>query len=246
MPTATGLHNFYIDNYKSSQEQRLLESLITESISICGLDVYYVPRVIGDLDKLYTADDQSSYTNAILLCMYIENVDGFQGQGNFMSKFGLEIRDQVTFSVSMRVFEENVEADTGQERPNEGDLVYLPLNQKCFQIKFVEKFEMFFMLGRVYTWKLTCELFEYSDELFETGIPGIDRVQKELSTDVLDWAWLFDDGVSYVATEDGSYIVLESYNMDAVIGTGTNQDIQAEANAFIMFNISNPFESENI
>ena len=90
--------NFFFNNFRSSQEQLLLEDLIIESIRIYGEDMYYIPRNINNLDQLYTADDQSSYTQTFMLEFYIKSVDGFSGDGNFMSKFGLEIRDQVIFS----------------------------------------------------------------------------------------------------------------------------------------------------
>ena len=95
--------------------------------------MYYITRNINSLDKLYTADDQSSYTKAFLCEFYIKSVDGFSGDGNFMSKFGLEIRDQVVFSIAQRTFSNEIGAYTTLVRPNEGDLIYFPLNNKCFQ-----------------------------------------------------------------------------------------------------------------
>ena len=139
--------SFFFNNFKSSQEQLLIENLIIEAIKIYGEDVYYIPRNINNLDKLYYTDDQSSYNHAILIEMYIKSVDGFAGDGNFMSKFGLEIRDQVVFSVAQRVFNEEVSAYTTNIRPNEGDLVYFPLNRKCFQVKFVINLRCFINLA---------------------------------------------------------------------------------------------------
>lgn len=96
--------NFFFNNFQSSQEQLLLENLIIESIKIYGEDMYYLPRTINKKDELYGTDDISTYDSAVLVEMYIKNVDGFQGDGNFMSKFGLEIRDQVTFTIAKRRF----------------------------------------------------------------------------------------------------------------------------------------------
>ena len=160
--------NFFFNNYRQSQEQLVLEDLIVEAIRIYGEDMYYVPRVLTNLDKLYTEDDQSRYEQAFLVELYIKSVDGFSGDGNFMSKFGLEIRDQVIFSIAQRTFNKEIGAYTTLVRPREGDLIYFPLNNKCFQIKYVNKFEMFYQLGALQTWEITCELFEYADEVFDT------------------------------------------------------------------------------
>ena len=123
--------NFYFNNFQASGEQNLLEDLIIEAIKIYGEDMYFIPRRIGNFDALYTADDQSVYDQSFLLEFYIKSVDGFSGDGNFMSKFGVEIRDQVVFSVAQRTFNQEVGIYTNQPRPNEGDLIYFPLNKKC-------------------------------------------------------------------------------------------------------------------
>ena len=135
--------NFFFNNFQSSQEQLLLENLIIESIRIYGQDMYYIPRKLNNYDNVYGADDQSSYENAYSIELYIKSVDGFSGDGDFMSKFGIEIRNQVVFSVAQRRFNEEIGDYTTQVRPNEGDLIYFPLNKKCFQIKYVNKFEIF-------------------------------------------------------------------------------------------------------
>ena len=232
--------NFYFNNYKNSGEQDLLESLIVEAIRIYGEDMYYITRNINNLDKLYTADDQSSYTKAFLCEFYIKSVDGFSGDGNFMSKFGLEIRDQVVFSIAQRTFSNEIGAYTTLVRPNEGDLIYFPLNNKCFQIKFVQKFEMFYQLGALQTWEMTCELFEYSDEVFNTGIPEIDAIQNKESTNILDYV-IMDEQGNFITDEQDNYLVVEAYNLDTILGTGTNQDMANESNTFIDWSIQDPF-----
>ena len=237
--------SFFFNNFKSSQEQLLIENLIIEAIKIYGEDVYYIPRNINNLDKLYYTDDQSSYNHAILIEMYIKSVDGFAGDGNFMSKFGLEIRDQVVFSVAQRVFNEEVSAYTTNIRPNEGDLVYFPLNRKCFQVKFVNKFEMFYQLGGLQTWELTCELFEYSNEIFNTGIAEIDAIQVKFDTNIISWSVLTETGEALL-TEDGDYLVSEKYDLEVIDPTTENKTIQDESNEFIDFSESDPFsEGEN-
>jgi hypothetical protein len=237
--------NFFFNNFKSSQEQTLLEDLIIEAIKIYGEDIYYVPRNIGDLDKLYTADDASYYNTAFLIEMYIKSVDGFQGDGNFMSKFGLEIRDQVVFSVAQRIFSQEIGSYTSLVRPREGDIIFFPLNNKCFQIKYVNKFEMFYQLGALQTWEMTCELFEYSDEQFNTGIPQIDRIQTTMSTNILDWSITDEEG-NYLLDEYDNYIVTEQYHLEDIVGTGVNETIQTESNTFVDFSVKDPFSEGHI
>ena len=133
--------NLYFRNYDASNEQTLYEDLIIEAIRMYGEDMYYCPRVLKNYDPLYTADDSSEYNSAYLVELYIKSVDGFSGDGNFMSKFGIEIRDQVVFSVARRVFNEEVGMESTLVRPNEGDLIYFPLNKKLFKIMFVNKVE---------------------------------------------------------------------------------------------------------
>jgi signal peptidase I len=154
--------NFFFNNFQASQEQLLLENLVIESIKIYGHDIYYVPRKLNNYDDVYGADDQSSYEVAYPIEMYIKSIDGFSGDQEFLSKFGVEIRNQVVFSVARRIFNEEVGEFTAQVRPNEGDIIYFPLNQRAFQIKYVNKYEMFYQLGALQTWEMTCEVFEYS------------------------------------------------------------------------------------
>lgn len=239
--------NFFFNNFQASQEQYLLENLIIESIRIYGQDMMYVPRKLNKYDDVYGADDQSSYESAYPMEMYIKSVDGFTGDGEFMSKFGIEIRNQVIFSMAQRVFNEEVGEFTTQVRPNEGDLIYFPLNKKCFQIKYVNKFEMFYQLGALQTWEVTCELFEYSGELLNTGIPEIDILQKKYSTNVLDWGLLTDElEPKYILTEDGDYLILEGSSLNDLVPASDNEEIQRESDLFVDFSSMDPFSDGNI
>ena len=237
--------SFFFNNFKSSQEQLLIENLIIEAIKIYGEDVYYIPRNINNLDKLYYTDDQSSYDRALLIEMYIKSVDGFAGDGNFMSKFGLEIRDQVVFSVAQRVFNEEVSAYTSNIRPNEGDLVYFPLNRKCFQVKFVNKFEMFYQLGGLQTWELTCELFEYSGETINTGISEIDILQKKFDSNQYNWSIKNEIG-DFLLDEESNLIVIENSSVDNLFIAADNEEIQSESDTFIDFTSIDPFSERAI
>ena len=234
--------NFFFNNFQSSQEQLLLENLIIEAIRQYGQDMYYIPRKLNNYDSVYGADDQSSYENAYSIELYIKSIDGFSGDGDFMSKFGVEIRNQVIFSVAQRRFNEEIGEYTTQVRPNEGDLIYFPLNKKCFQIKYVNKFEMFYQLGALQTWEMTCELFEYSNENLNTGIPEIDSLQKKFSQNQFDWLLRDEDG-NALLTEEGDYIVLES----APVPAGADNDwIQQESDQFVDWTTVDPFSERNI
>jgi hypothetical protein len=224
-------------------EQRLLEDLIVESIKIYGEDMLYIPRVLNNKDELYGTDDASSYDEAILVELYIKNVDGFGGDGNFMSKFGLEIRDQVTFTIAKRVFDEEVGAQRDFLRPREGDCIYFPLNNKIFQIKYVDNKPIYYQLGALQVYDLTCELFEYSGETFNTGIPQIDSIQDNLSMDLFDYGIQTEDGFM-LATEDGDLIANENYNIETIDPTADNDNVELEALNFMDFTERDPF-SEN-
>jgi hypothetical protein len=237
--------NFFFNNFQSSQEQLLLENLIIESIKIYGEDMYYISRKLNNYDAVYGADDQSSYENAYPIEIYIKNVDGFQGDGNFMSKFGLEIRDRVVFSMAQRIFNEEIGTFTNQVRPNEGDLIYFPLNKKCFQIKYVNKFEMFYQLGSLQTWEVTCELFEYAGEILSTGIPEIDILQKKFDTNQYHWAVLDETG-AMILDEEGNIIVLEGSSINDLIPSADNDEIQRESDLFVDFTAYDPFSERTI
>ena len=237
--------NLYFDSYNFSREQEMLEGMIIESIQIYGEEMYYIPRKLNNYDPVLGADDQSSYEHPYLIEMYIKSVDGFTGDGTFMSKFGLEIKDQVTFSVAQIRFTEEIGITENQPRPNEGDLVYFPLNQKCFQIKYVNKFEMFYPLGKLYTWELTCELFEYSNENINTGIPEIDDLVKAFDLNALDFTLQTEDGNYYLVTEDNDVLELENATQSSLPGDDTIP-IQTEASKFIDFTTIDPFSEGHI
>ena len=244
--------NFYFNNFSSSNEQNLYEDLIIESIKIYGEDMYYIPRVITNYDNLLGEDASSQYNHAIMVELYIKSIDGFTGDGNFMSKFGLQIRDQVVFSIAQRTFNQEVAIVTDQIRPNEGDLIYFPLNRKCFQIKFVNKFEMFYQFGALQTWELTCELFEYSNEQFNTGVDEIDSIQKNYSVNILDYT-IMDEGGVNLTDENSNYLVVEGYKPETINPASENDTIQQGtdnfplgSDDFIDFTEKDPFSEGNL
>lgn len=219
--------------------------MVIESIKIYGHDVYYIPRVLTNYDDVYGADDQSEYKQAYPVEMYIKSIDGFSGDGEFLSKFGVEIRNQVIFSMSRRIFNEEIGEFTTLQRPNEGDVIYFPLNQRLFVIRYVNKYEMFYQLGSLQTWEMTCEVFEYAGEKFNTGIPEIDVIQKKFSTNVFDWV-LKDEGGFALMDEDGDYLTLENSSIDDLLAASDNDEIQTESDMFVDFSAIDPFSEGRI
>ena len=161
-------------------EQDLVGSLVTEQIKMFGKDVYYIPRTLVNRDSVFEEDSLSAFNGAYLIEAYIEDATGFRGDGDMFSKFGVRISDQVTFIISRERFTEAVDDNAQlivEGRPNEGDLIHLPMANKTFEIQFVEHEVPFYQLGKVHVWGLRCELFEYSDEDFNTGVAEIDAVE---------------------------------------------------------------------
>ncbi len=177
--------SFFFNNFQSSMEQNLIEDLVVESIKIYGIDLYYLPKRVINRDTIFREEELATYNTAHPIEMYIKNVDGFEGEGDFMSKFGLEIRDRITFTVSRRSFANEVlTQEANMLRPLEGDLIWFPLNRKMYKIMFVEHEAIFYQLGSLQTYDMTCELFEFNNETFDTGIPDIDQVYAELDVDI--------------------------------------------------------------
>ena len=175
--------NVFFNNYDYFNEQQLIDDLVIESIQIHGMDVVYIGRSIQERDDILNEDDLSIFRDAYDLEMYIKSVDGFEGEGDFLSRFGLQIRDQATFTVAIRTFERYVtRKDTSRERPLEGDLIYFPLNDKFFKITHVEHESVFYQSGALQVFDLKCELFEYSNERFETQVEFIDEYWDDYKT----------------------------------------------------------------
>ena len=160
-------------------EQDLTQSLVNEQIKMFGKNVYYIPRTLVKNDTVFGEDTMSKFDDAFEIEAFIEDNSGFRGDGDMFTKFGVQIADQVTFVISRTRFTEAVDDNTTlivEGRPNEGDLVYFPLANKIFEIQFVEYEVPFFTLGKIYTWGLRCELFQYSDEDIDTGIAEVDAI----------------------------------------------------------------------
>jgi len=232
--------NFYFNNFAASGEQQLIESLVVESIKIYGLDSYYLPRTKVNVDGILGEDSYSQFNTFHLTEFYIKNVEGFQGQGDFLSKFNLEIRDQVTLTMARKTFGEDVGAYAGLTRPLEGDIIYLPLNNKFFEIKFVEHEAIFYQLGSLQTYDLVCELFEFSNEVFSTGLDFIDNIYDSKSTDLSDYNILTESGY-IMTTEDNFELILDDFYLEEIDPVSDNVQFQQEGDTILDFTEIDPF-----
>lgn len=177
--------NNYFKNYSSFSEQKLVDDLVIESIKIHGIDTFYVAREYINEDKILNDVSVSNFNRAFIVEMYVKSYDGFQGQGDFLSKFGgPRINDQITLSVAVRSFKKNVtNFDQSLKRPREGDLIFFPMNQKFFEITFVEQESVFYQAGKIFTFDITCELLEFTNQFFNTGVEIIDEFTTDIRTD---------------------------------------------------------------
>jgi hypothetical protein len=207
-------------SHGTKNEQYLIEDLIIESISIWGQQFYYVPRTLINKDEILGEDRLSKFENAYPIDMYLESVSGFEGQGAFVQKFGLMMEQSATLTVARRTWERTVGKHNSTilpNRPCEGDLLYFPLTNGLFEIKFVEHQDPFYQLKKLYVYRLQVELFQYASERIETGIQDIDVFESLKTTDTT-----------------------KQTDVDIVQSFGDNNEFKNQAGD-IIFNSSNPF-----
>ena len=203
----------------SAQEQKFIENLIVETIEIYGQDIFYVPRTIVNKDTVFGEDSDSQFDSARAIRAYVNNVEGWEGQGELLSKFGVRIEDKTTFIFSREKFKEHVDDSTTlnvEGRPNEGDLIWFPITKHLFQIMFVEAEKPFYQLGKGYVWECQCELFEYSDEEIDTGITDLDAIETAFANAIT---------VGLVAGGSGAFTAGETV-------TGGTSNVTAEVKSF--------------
>ena len=172
--------NHYFEQFTFMPEQRLIEDLTIEAIQIYGHDFVYLPRETIERDDIFGEDIRTRFKTAELLEMYIQTVDGFEGQQEVLAKFGMQVWDTATLIVSKRRFEETV---WDKEKPEEGDLIYFPMTNGIFEINYVDHENPFYQLGKLYVYRLTIELFTHSNEQFSTGKKEIDRISTDHSNE---------------------------------------------------------------
>ena len=241
MPT-----NFYFQSGNTSgttNEQRLVEDLVIESLKIYGHDVFYLPRQSSNLDGILGEDALSYFDQAYPLEMYLENVQGFEGEGELFTKFGFEFRSSATFVVAKRRWEEGVAQNAIvqlPDRPAEGDLLYFSKTKTFFVIKYVDFLNPFYQLGKIYTFKLQCDVFEFSSERIDTGIEEIDSITDKSSQDLYRFQLLQESGDLVLNTSADS-IILEKYATVDTDPQADNDEFEVEAESILDFTAFNPF-----
>ena len=232
--------NRYFNQYTPvKQEQNLVEDLVIESIKIYGVDGYYLPRTHVNLDKIYGEDASMLFDDALEMELYVKSFDGFMGQEDFLAKFGLQVDESVTFVISQKRFTQslktsiiteysyNMLTEDGDEllsnrndvseydydaiiRPREGDLIWIPMFESLYEIKFTQNIENFFQLGKLYTYELRCDRLEYSSERINTDITEIDANEDQYSLSTTNREKLLDEDNFLVLHEDSTFIVNEA------------------------------------
>ena len=216
--------NPYISNYTNTQEQNLVEGITIEIIQAMGQDCIYVPRDYFAIDKLFGEDPASAFTKAFTLEMYLLNYKSFDGT-DMITQFGLEIKDKVTLIFARKRFNEEVTYRApAVTRPREGDLIYFPLSKSLFEINFVEHENPLYVMGKLYSYMITAELFTYSYEKIATDNQAIDALLNQTR------------GYS------GSQIIPLNNNLGTT--AGINDVLKTEAAGYT-FDPNNPFAVED-
>ena len=222
MPT-----NVYFDTGTKS-EQHLYEDLMIEQLKIYGQDVFYIPRTLVKEDELFGEVTLSKFGDAYQIEMYFENVDGYEGEKEIMSKFGLQMNEDATFVVARRRFEQLVSHDSNlivKTRPNEGDLVYFPKVKKMFEITFVDHDDPFYQVHNVPAFKLKVKTFEYSSEDIDTGIAEIDAIETANSLDMLEYQFTLEQSGTF---NQGIELESGDGNIEQETATGGTDNIIGE------------------
>ena len=208
---------------KYSGDASIIEDLTIETIKAMGHDFIYIPRTLVNVDELFGEDTISRFDDGYELEMYIQNVDGFEGEGDILTKFGLEIRDRMTLVLSKSRFENTIGIHEGEiTKPREGDLVYFPLSKTLFEINFVEHENPFYQLGKLYTYKLSCELFQYSQEDLNTGWSDVDTIEDTHQDTTMNLVFSASTG-SFVVGE--SITTVSGFSAKVVAWAGTTNTL---------------------
>ena len=249
MPT-----NVYFDTGTTS-EQRLYEDLIIEQLKIYGQDVYYLPRKIANKDTIFGEDPASSFDDSYIIEMYVDNVDGYMGEQEIIKKFGLELRDDIVFTLSKLRWETLIKnnSDLTADRPQEGDLVYFPTTNAFFEIQFVEHEQPFYQQSALPVYKLSCTRFEYSSERLDTGISTIDSVETSLSTDTMQFQFSLENetgsfvlessigAIDYLINEDFTMANQATNDQGQIFETQAGTNTSSTADDILDFSERNPF-----
>jgi neck protein len=232
----------FFDFYTDESEQNLLTDLVQESVHVMGTDMYYVPRTVVDRDALYTEAEYHTYDDAYSLEFFVKTIDQMGGEGALLSKFGVQLRDEMILTVSKRTFQEEVlDKDPSILRPREGDLVYVPFYGALFVIKFVDKKAFFYQLGDLQAYDLTIELYEGSSAEFNTGVAVIDQNYVKITDDLQVMEIRTEAGDALKDERDGWQIVAVRY--DDPVDVSQNVAVEDEAEEVIDWSEADPFST---
>lgn len=227
-------------------EQNLYEDIIIECLKIYGFELYYLPRKAFNEDRILGEDPLNNYQHAYPIEMYLESNSGFEGQGEFMSKFGVETVENATFVVSRKRWIETT-GDSGNtvlaNRPAEGDILFFPLTRSYFEIRKVEGDKPFYQVGKLYVYRLTCELMQFSSEVINTGIAEIDDYTNIINEDVRNFVLLQENGdeLLFEFNSESPMIVEDYSTIHADDGGARNEDFDTNITDILDFSEGNPF-----
>lgn len=233
--------NPYFQTHSYQPEQDMLADIIIESIKIYGQDMWYLPRTLVNYDDaVFGQDDMSEFNSAYEIEMYVKSVDGFGGEGSFLSKFGMEIRDRVSLSVARKRFTEAVGTPANLPRPREGDLLYFPMTKKVFELVYVDNRAQFYPMGSLPLFDLSCEVFEFNGEKFNTGVAEIDEIGSLYSLDRNSFADR-DSSDHLVYDADNNVITIPGFDEEEQDVEFDNFKIEDGADDIVDFTELDPF-----
>jgi len=232
-------------NIGEAPEQDLISDLIIECIKIYGFDLIYLPRQSVNTDDILNEDVLNKYDYGYPIEMYLSSVDGFEGEGSLLSKFGLEIRDTATLVVAKKRWHELVQANGTTQlptRPTTGDIIYFPDTKAFLEIREVKTKNPFFQVGKLYVYSLSCELMQFSHERFNTNIPEIDETAESFSLDILPFSLLLEEGDGSLLLEDhsDSKLVLNGFSLEDRDKQSQNEQFTRQVKE-VLFSKHNPF-----
>jgi hypothetical protein len=204
------LNPFFLQG--SANEQRLVQDLINEQLKIYGVEVVYIPRKFVRKETILKEVSSSKFNDNFIIEAYLNTYDGYVGQGDLLTKFGVSLKDEVSLIISRERFEDFITEFLNPDdpeielasRPREGDLVYFPLGERLFEVKFVEHEQPFYQLGKLYVYEIKCELFEYEDEILDTTIEEIDtQIQNEGYITTIQLSRTGDTASAYASIGNG-------------------------------------------
>jgi hypothetical protein len=239
----------------TTSEQNLVEDLIIEQLAIYGQDVYYLPRKLANKDSIFGEDPASSFDDSYIIEMYVDNTDGYMGEQEIIKKFGLELRDDITFIVSKLRWETLISnnSDLVVERPQEGDLVYFPTTNAFFEIQFVEHEAPFYQQSALPVYKLACTKWEYASERLDTGISAIDSTEDDLSVDTMQFQFALENetgsfvlessigAIDYLINEDFTMATQQPVDSGQAFETAAGTTTSSTADDILDFSERNPF-----